>query len=137
MERKVYSAWAFTENENELELEIPEESARKMNKLFDSEFKKLEEIHNRFEKGTETLRDLLEHCPHFCMEFKNKEKTVELDVVEMKYYKKLVNIVKKQDKVIDEMAEYIVELIKYNNPEEIRKTKEIKQHFRKEVEKWS
>lgn len=40
----------------------------------------------------------------------------------------------KKDKIIDEMAKYIVNLIKYNNPEEIREVKEIKQYFTKKVE---
>ena len=106
----------------EYELEISEESSKKLHKIFDSKFKKLREIHSRFENGTETLEDLLEHCPRFCMEIKNKEKTVELNVVETKYYEKLVDIVKKQDKVIDEMAKKIYEEgIVWENEEDVKK----------------
>ena len=36
--------------------------------------------------------------------------------------------------IIDEMAEYIVELIKFNNWQEVRDVKEIKQYFKKKVE---
>ena len=39
-----------------------------------------------------------------------------------------------KDKQIDLMANYIVDLIKYNNPEEIRETEEIKQYFERKVE---
>ena len=40
----------------------------------------------------------------------------------------------KLNKMIDEMAEYIVELIKVNNCEELRETEEIKQYFEKKVD---
>lgn len=40
----------------------------------------------------------------------------------------------KKDKVIDEMAKYIIELIKYNNPEEERDIEDIKEYFYKKVE---
>ena len=43
--------------------------------------------------------------------------------------------IKKKDKQIDLMANYIVNLIKYNNPEEIREVEEIKQYFADLVEK--
>lgn len=41
----------------------------------------------------------------------------------------------KKDKIIDEMAKYIIDLIKYNNPEEERDKEEIKKYFIKKVEK--
>ena len=44
-------------------------------------------------------------------------------------------IIKDKDKQIDLMANYIVNLIKYNNPEEIREVEEIKQYFADLVEK--
>lgn len=37
--------------------------------------------------------------------------------------------IEKKDEIIDLMANYIVNLIKYNNPEEIREVEEIKQYF--------
>lgn len=36
---------------------------------------------------------------------------------------------------IDLMANYIVNLIKYNNPEEIREVEELKQYFERKIEK--
>ena len=44
---------------------------------------------------------------------------------------KTVNLMKK---VINEMAEYIIDLIKYNNSEEERDKEEIKEYFTKKVE---
>ena len=43
--------------------------------------------------------------------------------------------IEKKDKQIDLMANYIVDLIKYNNPEEKREVEEIKQYFESKVEK--
>ena len=54
--------------------------------------------------------------------------------------KTVLNLIEKQqaelekkDKVIDEMAKYIIELIKYNNPEEERNIEEIKEYYYKKV----
>lgn len=41
----------------------------------------------------------------------------------------------KKDRQIDLMANYIVNLIKYNNPEEIREVEELKQYFERKSEK--
>ena len=46
-----------------------------------------------------------------------------------KEFSKLNKIIKEKDKQIDLMANYIVNLIKYNNPEEIREVEELKQYF--------
>lgn len=42
--------------------------------------------------------------------------------------------IEKKDKIIDEMADNIVYLIEYNNPEEIRDVEEIKQYFEKKIQ---
>ena len=42
--------------------------------------------------------------------------------------------IEKKDKQIDLMANYIVDLIKYNNPEEKREVEEIKQYFERKCE---
>ena len=42
--------------------------------------------------------------------------------------------IEEKDKQIDLMANYIVNLIKYNNPEEIREVEEIKQYFERKAE---
>ena len=41
--------------------------------------------------------------------------------------------IEKKDKQIDLMANYIVDLIKYNNPEEKREVEEIKQYFERKA----
>ena len=46
----------------------------------------------------------------------------------------VLNLLEKKDKIIDEMAEYIVYLIEYNNPEEIRAVEDIKQYYERKVE---
>ena len=46
----------------------------------------------------------------------------------------ILNLIEKQDKIVDLMVEYIVDLIKYNNPEEKREIQEVKEYFRKKVE---
>ena len=43
--------------------------------------------------------------------------------------------IEKKDKQIDLMANYIVDLIKYNNPEEKREVEEIKQYFERRSKK--
>ena len=50
-----------------------------------------------------------------------------------RYYKSKREL-NKQSKIIDEMAKYIVELIKFNNWEELREAEEVKQYFEKKVE---
>lgn len=86
-------------------------------------------------------------------EFKEDIKAIETVLNELEYKQDDINVLQaqrdsvenqlkqakaeleKKDKIIDEMAKYIVNLIKYNNPEEIREVKEIKQYFTKKVEK--
>lgn len=95
----------------------------------------MKEIHDRFNSGKETLEDLLNYYPNFKMkiEYKGKEKNIE--VVEKKYYQKLINIVKKQNKAIEEMAETICIYRGYaiTKPEDIQTLKDriIQEYFEK------
>ena len=57
-----------------------------------------------------------------------KEQQEETDKYKTLYERALSDLVK-ADKQIDLMANYIVNLIKYNNPEETREVEEIKQYF--------
>ena len=73
---------------------------------------------------------------NFIEEYKDKGY---LDVVKEKVkaneeIAKLQKENEEKDKQIDLMANYIVNLIKYNNPEEIREVEEIKQYFERKVE---
>ena len=57
-----------------------------------------------------------------------KENSAEIEQKNTELAEKSAEIEKK-DKQIDLMANYIVDLIKYNNPEEKREVEEIKQYF--------
>ena len=59
--------------------------------------------------------------------------TMDLDTV-LSVLKEKDAEIEEKDKQIDLMANYIVNLIKYNNPEEIREVEEIKQYFERKVE---
>ena len=65
-------------------------------------------------------------------ELEKKDKEYEEFTEASKELCKTVNLMKK---VINEMGEYIIELIKYNNSEEERDKEEIKEYFTKKVEK--
>ena len=59
--------------------------------------------------------------------------TMDLDTV-LSVLKEKDAEIEEKDKQIDLMANYIVNLIKYNNPEEIREVEEIKQYFKRRGE---
>ena len=65
-------------------------------------------------------------------ELEKKDKEYEELTEASKELCKTVNLMKK---VINEMAEYIIDLIKYNNCEEERDKEEIKEYFTKKAEK--
>ncbi len=65
-------------------------------------------------------------------ELEKKDKEYEELTEASKELCKTVNLMKE---VINEMAEYIIDLIKYNNSEEERDKEEIKEYFTKKVEK--
>lgn len=62
-----------------------------------------------------------------------KENSAEIEQKNTELAEKSAEIEKK-DKEIDLMANYIVDLIKYNNPEEKREVEEIKQYFERKSE---
>ena len=68
---------------------------------------------------------------HILSELEKKDKEYEELTEASKELCKTVNLMKK---VINEMAEYIIDLIKYNNSEEERDKEEIKEYFTKKVE---
>ena len=65
-------------------------------------------------------------------ELEKKDKEYEELTEASKELCKTVNLMKK---VINEMAEYIIDLIKYNNSEEERDKEDIKEYFTKKAEK--
>lgn len=68
---------------------------------------------------------------HILSELEKKDKEYEELTEASKELCKTVNLMKK---VINEMAEYIIDLIKYNNSEEERDKEEIKEYFTKKAE---
>lgn len=107
--------------------------------MFGPELKRMKETKKRYEEGKETKEDLLKYYPNFHMEINNKGKIEELDIVELKYYKKLISIVKKQDKIIDEMSGILAGLAVWDSEKDepviLGDKEEVKQHFENKVER--
>ena len=76
--------------------------------------------------------DVINAIEHILSELEKKDKEYEELTEASKELCKTVNLMKK---VINEMAEYIIDLIKYNNSEEERDKEEIKEYFTKKAEK--
>ena len=93
--------------EEEFSFDVSEGCVEKLKSVIDEE---LIAIRNRFYTNRETEKDLLYQYPHMKLkcELKNK-KEVDLDIVEEKYYKKLISLVEKKDKIIDLMAEELAD----------------------------
>ena len=92
------------------EYEIPKDSMDKLHKLFDHSFEKMKEAKIRFEKGVETEEDLLKYYPNFRLKYEDKNKVKELDVVELRYYEKLVEITNRKNELIKEISKYLVSI---------------------------
>lgn len=76
--------------------------------------------------------DIINAIETVLSELEKKDKEYEELTEASKELCKTVNLMKK---VINEMAEYIIDLIKYNNSEEERDKEEIKEYFTKKAEK--
>lgn len=98
-----------------------EEAKKLANELNWSHFDMSEDSSKEYIKAIETVLSELE----------KKDKEYEELTEASKELCKTVNLMKK---VINEMAEYIIDLIKYNNSEEERDKEEIKEYFTKKVE---
>lgn len=72
----------------EFSLDVDENTINELKKAIG--YDELEARHKRFMEGKETADDLINHIYHY--EIKN-DKGLDLDVVELKYYKKLVKII--------------------------------------------
>lgn len=120
------------EKKNGFEASFDLEDSALIGLLKGSEF---EEISERFNQGKETLNDLLNNYRHLKMEFvdKNNQK-IELEVVELKYYKKLIEEVKKQQKIINDMANEIYITAVKDNGTHFSTEQEIIDYFTNKVE---
>lgn len=68
--------------------------------------------------------------------YKNKDKVNKSNDIEF-YLRTVLNLIQKQDKIIDKMAEYILDadVNGYTGENLWKSTKKIKEYFKKEVEK--
>lgn len=87
---------------------------------------------NTFAMHLEQLEQLKNDIDTVLNLLEKKDKEYEELTEASKELCKTVNLMKK---VINEMAEYIIDLIKYNNSEEERDKEEIKEYFTKKAEK--
>ena len=106
----------------EFSVDVDEKTIDNLKKIIDTE---LEERSKRFNKGVETIDDLINGYRHYKI---CNDKGLDLDVVELKHYKRLIDfykqaesdlyeannrindlldIVKQKDKIIQEMAEQL------------------------------
>lgn len=74
--------------EKEFSFDVDENTINELKKAIG--YDELEARHKRFMEGKETTDDLINHIYHY--KIKN-DKGLDLDVVELKYYKKLVKII--------------------------------------------
>ena len=93
---------------------------------------KLEHYRGSYKMGYFYTVDIQEAIETVLSELEKKDKEYEELTEASKELCKTVNLMKK---VINEMAEYIIDLIKYNNSEEERDKEEIKEYFTKKAEK--
>ena len=107
------------------ELEKKEKRLNRQFKLLQKKDKKIEEL------KADDSHQWEERCK-LTFELEKKDKEYEELTEASKELCKTVNLMKK---VINEMAEYIIDLIKYNNSEEERDKEEIKEYFTKKAEK--
>lgn len=103
------------ENKYEASFDLNPESVENLKDILHSE---IEEVSKRFNNGTETLDDLINNYRHLKIKFEMKNGTEQdLDVVELKYYLKLIEKIKamlnelnKKDKEIEELKKQLIAL---------------------------
>ena len=94
----------------------------------------IEKQQSELEKQDNKIKELEGRCRNLDKEAQSYlEELMGDSTLKNRTIKQLNSELEKKDKEIDEMAEYIIELIKYNNPEEERDKKEIKEYFYKKV----
>lgn len=106
--------------EKEFSFDVDENTINELKKAIG--YDELEARHKRFMEGKETADDLINHIYHY--EIKN-DKGLDLDVVELKYYKKLV-------KIINLMGEHIENGCDFDN--KIQTKQQILDYFTNKVE---
>ena len=104
----------------EFSFDVDEKTINELKKAIG--YDEIEARHKRFLEGKETADELINHIYHY--EIKN-DKGLDLDVVELKYYKKLV-------KIINLMAEHIEKGCDFDN--RIQTKQQILEYFKNKVE---
>lgn len=99
--------------EEEFSLDVDENTINELKKAIG--YDEIEARHKRFMEGKETADDLINHIYHY--KIKN-DKGLDLDVVELKYYNKIIDLYNKEkeknknkDKILQNIRE---EFLKYN-----------------------
>ena len=127
----------MSNEEFSVDVDVDEKSIDNLKKIIDTE---LEERSKRFNKGVETIDDLINGYRHYKI---CNDKGLDLDVVELKHYKRLIDfykqaesdlyeannrindlldIVKQKDKIIDE-------ILKTWKQDDVRSIAELKKYF--------
>lgn len=96
--------------EDGFSIDLTEEQAEDFKKTFGLD--KLEEIHKRFENGTETIDDIKKHCLNYMIKTENG---VELKLVETKYFEKLIEYIDQLETNNQKLIEKLEKDIKKNN----------------------
>lgn len=99
--------------EEEFSFDVDENTINELKKAIG--YDEIEARHKRFMEGKETADDLINHIYYY--EIKN-DKGLDLDVVELKYYKKLVKIIDLMARAIDNYDSQL-EINTFKNKEHI------------------
>ena len=89
-------------NEEEFSFDLSKKDIENFKKAIG--YDEVEAIHKRFENGTETEEDLINNIIHYKLKFNvEDEKEIEVDVVELKYYNKIIDLYNKQKECNEEL----------------------------------
>lgn len=86
----------------EFSMDIDEKSIEELKKAIN--YDELEKRHQRFMNGTETEDDLINGIYHYKIQ---NDKGLDLDVVEMKYYNKIIGLYNKEKEKNKKAIEYM------------------------------
>lgn len=86
----------MSEFDADFTVDLTEESVNKLRKAL--KIDELDEIYKRFKNGTETEDDLINNTPHYVL--KNDD-GLDLNMVEYKYYLKIIDLYKKAKLIIE------------------------------------
>ena len=102
--------------------EVKNEIINRLTKLngtteVDETSEEIKQISKRFNNGTETIDDILNHCRHYMLKLENGRI---LDLVEKKYLDTVLNLIEKLKKENEELKKYDYRSIKIDKRNEIK-----------------